>query len=71
MGSSIPFAKSAAAKAPGDPRKSIAERYASRDAYLAEARRVADQLVAGRYLLADDVASLLARSGESFDYYMK
>src|SRR5262249_17741253 len=38
-----------------DPRRSLAERYPSRDGYLAQVRAVADRLVKDRYLLADDV----------------
>ena len=56
LGSTVPLARTAAERAAAaDPRPSIAERYASREAYLAEVREAAERLVAGRYLLAGDV----------------
>ncbi|MGC4082267.1 MAG: alpha/beta hydrolase domain-containing protein [Vicinamibacterales bacterium] len=62
LGSRIPFPKTAGdAAASHDPRKPIAERYASKDAYLAEARRVADELVMNRYLLANDLSQVMGR----------
>lgn len=55
-GSTLPLARDPAERARrGDPRRSIAERYASRSAYLAQVRAAADALVAQRYLLASDV----------------
>lgn len=62
MGSSIPFAPTAKAKVAGDPRKSIEERYSSEAAYTTAARAAADKLVAGGYLLRDDVAHVLKRA---------
>jgi hypothetical protein len=51
----------------GDPRLSIAERYPSKDAYLAKIKAAADSLVKGRYLLAEDVAPLVAHESLVWD----
>lgn len=64
MGSSIPFAPTRAAKAAGDPRRSVEERYPSQDAYLGAVQSAADRLVEGGYLLRDDVAQVLKRARE-------
>ncbi|MFN7914139.1 MAG: alpha/beta hydrolase domain-containing protein [Vicinamibacterales bacterium] len=67
LGARLPFPKTAAdAAASKDPRKAIAERYASKEAYLAQARRVADDLVAGGYLLATDVDRVMRRMEEQW-----
>jgi hypothetical protein len=65
-GSEIPFAKTAADRK-GDPRRSLAERYPSKDAYLAQARAHCDTLVAGAYLLADDVPLVMKRMDEQWE----
>ena len=68
LGSTIPLARTAAAReAASDPRPSIAERYASREAYLAEVRATAQQLVEARYLLAGDVELCVSLAGERYD----
>jgi hypothetical protein len=68
VGSYIPFAATAEQRqASGDPRLSIAERYAGRDEYLQRVRSEAEALVAGRYLLAPDVAPIVARAGAHWD----
>ena len=68
LGSTVPFARTAAAReAASDPRPSIAERYASREAYLAEVRAAAQRLVEARYLLAGDVELCAALAGERYD----
>jgi hypothetical protein len=55
-GSTLPFAKTRAEREKsGDPRPSIAERYRSRDDYLARVREAAKALVAEGYLLEEDV----------------
>jgi hypothetical protein len=67
-GSYIPFAKDASArKQSGDPRKSIAERYPDREAYLGQFARAADELIQQRWILTEDRASLLQRGGEEWD----
>src|SRR6185503_8911847 len=56
VGSFVPFAVTREARlAAGDARPSIAERYASRQAYLAAVDRAARALVQQRLLLADDL----------------
>ena len=68
LGSTIPLARTAAERAAADdPRPSLAERYASRDAYLAEVRAAAERLVESRYLLAVDVDLCVALAGERYD----
>lgn len=67
MGSSIPFAATKAARASGDPRASIEERYASQAAYMAKVQTAADTLVTGGYLLKDDVAPVLRRAQQMWD----
>lgn len=65
LGSSIPLAPTAAARsAVGDPRLSIAERYLSREDYLARVRAAAEALVAERYLLAEDVDLVVMTADE-------
>jgi hypothetical protein len=68
LGSTLPFAPTAAERARrGDPRPSIAERYRDRDDYLARVRRAADDLVAARWLLAEDVEAMLRGAGRLYD----
>ena len=68
LGSYIPFPATAAARtAAKDPRASIAERYASKQAYLDKIRASADKLVADRFLLADDLPAVLDRAGRHWD----
>lgn len=68
LGSSIPFpATRAAREATRDPRRSIEERYRSRDAYLEQVEQAAERLVKAGYLLIDDVPKVLQRSGDTWD----
>jgi hypothetical protein len=64
MGSSIPFAATDEVKTPGDPRRSLALRYTSREQYLMRAREHADTLVKAGYLLAADVPQVIKRMDE-------
>ena len=67
LGARIPLPKTAAERtAAGDPRRSIAERYASKAAYLSEAQRVAADLVRDGYLLAGDAEKVLRRMDEQW-----
>ena len=69
MGSTLPFARTRAEREQrGDPRLSIAERYASRAAYLEAAREAAQKLVAARYLLAEDIESIVERAGKRWEW---
>ncbi|HVY64228.1 MAG TPA: alpha/beta hydrolase domain-containing protein [Gammaproteobacteria bacterium] len=68
LGSYIPFHNSAASRtAAHDPRPSIAERYASKQAYLDRVQAAAAGLVAERYLLAEDVPAVMDRAGRHWD----
>ena len=68
VGSTLPFAKNAAAReASGDSRLSIAERYVDRDDYLTKVRSAAEELVAKRYLLAEDIELCIELAGERYD----
>ena len=50
----------------GDPRKSIAERYASRQDYLSRYSQAVDELVAQRWILKEDRAALLERGAKEW-----
>jgi hypothetical protein len=50
----------------GDPRKSIAERYADREDYLSRYSRAVDELVAQRWILKTDRAALLERGAKEW-----
>jgi hypothetical protein len=68
-GSLIAFARTRAEReAADDPRPSLAERYGSRDAYVAKLRDAATALVADRLLLPDD-AEALVRAAEGCDRF--
>jgi alpha/beta hydrolase family protein len=67
-GSSIPFAATRAAReAAKDPRRSIEERYRSREEYLARVEKAADALIKSGYLLIDDEPRILQRAGDTWD----
>ncbi|HMD35898.1 MAG TPA: alpha/beta hydrolase domain-containing protein [Vicinamibacterales bacterium] len=68
LGSSIYFPATRAARdAAKDPRRSIEERYPSRDQYLAQIEKAADALVARGYLLIDDVPRIVQRASDTWD----
>jgi len=70
MGSTLPFCRTADERARhGDPRPSTAERYASRDAYLARVRAACAELCALRHMLAEDVEAMVARAGRQYDFF--
>ena len=52
----------------GDSRRSIAERYPSRDAYLGRIAQAAVALVTERYVLAEDVAGLIRQAATHYDW---
>jgi hypothetical protein len=67
-GSYIPFAKTAAERRKArDPRKSIEERYGSREAYLDRFGHAIDDLIAERWILAEDRAALELRGQQEWD----
>ncbi len=61
-GSYLPFPRTAAErKRTGDPRASIAERYASESDYMARYRKAVDELARQRWILPEDRAALVHR----------
>jgi hypothetical protein len=71
MGATLAFAPNRAAREKsGDPRASIEERYASRDAYLAAVREATSRLIASRHVLAEDLDAIVARAGRLWDYFV-
>ena len=67
-GSTIPFpATRRQREETGDPRRSIEERYASREDYLERVQQAARELVAQGFLIAEDVANVLRDAGERYD----
>lgn len=70
-GAHLPFPTTRAERErTGDPRRSIEERYPSRDAYLKQVEAAATTLARERYLLPDDVAPLVERAGRQWDWLM-
>ncbi|HEU0022871.1 MAG TPA: alpha/beta hydrolase domain-containing protein, partial [Dehalococcoidia bacterium] len=68
LGSTIPFpATREDREATGDPRRSIEERYASRDSYLDQIRQAAQQLVNQDYLLPEDLDRVMHQASEHYD----
>jgi hypothetical protein len=68
VGSYIPFAPTKAAREKNqDPRRSVEERYAGRDDYLKQVENAAKNLVAGGYLLVQDVPKLVERGAAEWD----
>lgn len=67
LGSYLPFPKTAAEREKtGDPRKSIAERYASAEDYSARYRIAVDDLVKQRWILPEDRSVLLLRGEQEW-----
>ena len=67
-GSTLPFPWTAAQRAAaGDPRASVEERYAGRADYLARVRAVAEDLVARRFAIAEDVEVFVAHAAERWE----
>jgi hypothetical protein len=68
----VPFPKTAAdGQKSGDARKSIAERYSSREDYLNRYGRALDELVKQRWILEEDRASLLRRADQEWSEVVK
>jgi hypothetical protein len=66
-GSYLPFPKNAEEREKtGDPRKSIAERYASGDDYAARYAAAVDELIKGRFILGQDRGALLKRGEQEW-----
>jgi hypothetical protein len=68
IGSFEPFARTREERdASGDPRRSIEERYSSRQDYVDRVKRAADDLVKERFMLAGDVPAVVERAGRLWD----
>ena len=68
LGSFEPFAKTRQERErSGDTRRSIAERYASRQSYLQQVDRASRDLVRQHLLLGNDVDAVLRRAGQLWD----
>jgi hypothetical protein len=71
LGAWIPFpATRVAREASGDPRPSVADRYASRADYLAKFEAAAAALAKEGYLLKDDLTPIVQRAGEEWNLVM-
>ena len=69
MGSTLMFPRTRAERdRKRDPRPSIEERYASKAAYLEKVRTGTQKLVAARHLLAEDVAAIVERAGQVWEW---
>jgi Alpha/beta hydrolase domain len=67
-GSYLPFPKTVAERQKkGDPRKSIAERYSSREAYLSQYAVAIDDLIKQRWILPEDREALLHRGDQEWE----
>ena len=72
QGSTFPFPATAEERAAtGDPRAAIAERYRDREDYLSRVRAAAEQLVADRYLLAEDLELVVTTAAEKYDAWAR
>jgi hypothetical protein len=70
-GSYFPFARTKVEREQrGDPRLSVAERYAGRDQYLERIRAAARQLIEKGYLLERDEQAIVDLSASEWDYVM-
>ncbi len=68
LGSYVPLSRTRAEReAQGDPRRSIAERYPSRDAYMALIAQSAAALVKDGYLLEEDTIPVTRRAADHWD----
>jgi hypothetical protein len=68
LGSFIPLAQTAEErKKTGDPRISIAERYTSRDQYMAKYEDAAKKLIQQRFLLQEDLPEIRQRGQQEWD----
>ena len=72
LGSTLPFlATPAERQAAGDPRLSIAERYASKEDYLHRVQQAAAALVAQGYLLAEDLLTITEQASQRHDLFQR
>ena len=68
LGSFIPFPKTLEdRRKSGDPRRSVAERYHSREQYMEQFEQAARRLIQQRFLLEEDLTAVLARGRREWD----
>jgi hypothetical protein len=68
-GSTLPFPVTKADRErAGDPRASIAERYASKAAYLEKVRETTRKAIADRHVLAEDLETIVERAAKRWDW---
>ncbi len=68
VGSTIPFPASREAReATRDPRRSIAERYASREDYLERVQQATQALIDAHYLLPEDFEEIVSQAAQHYD----
>jgi hypothetical protein len=68
LGATVPFAPTPEARqAAADPRRSIAERYASRADYLERITQASHALVQAGYLLAEDLEEIISQAAQHYD----
>jgi hypothetical protein len=68
-GSTLPFPLTRAERErSGDPRLSIAERYASKAAYLERVRETMRKLIAARFVLAEDLEAVVERADRLWEW---
>ncbi|MBI4639880.1 MAG: hypothetical protein HY731_04260 [Candidatus Tectomicrobia bacterium] len=72
QGSTIPFAPTRAERERmGDPRLSIEERYPSKEVYLEQVRKAAEALIKERYLLKEDLESIMEQAARRYDLFIR
>ena len=67
-GAWVPFAKT---KNANDPRPSLADRYASKDAYLDQVKAAVQKLIEQRFLTTTDLEPQLKQASDRWDWVMK
>ena len=68
-GWTLPFAATRADREAGDPRPSIDERYSCREEYLRRVRAATQELIAGGYVLAEDLPRIGAAASTRYDAF--
>ena len=69
LGSTIPFPFTRSERqATGDPRRSIEERYTSKEDYMSQVREAAQKMIDERYILPEDMDTILEQAGEQYEF---
>jgi len=68
LGAILPFpATQQGREASGDPRRSIEERYTSKEAYLEQVEQATQAVIQERYLLTEDLDSIITQAAQHYD----